>query len=181
MRDQLTAAGAPAEDLAAFDDPGGAEQVMNRLVELGAMPARPDEAVAGILAQWAFTARSGTDPLDVELFGVEFVHMMRGMVSDADELPAMLTDLATHAEQTAAPAALSLLRSLAHLGPAEARDQRSGAPAGWSPPGHPRGVSRTRLPRAVCLSTSTHHTRRSGRSWPTRNTRTTSAHWSGSA
>jgi hypothetical protein len=120
LREQLAAAGAPAEVLGLFDGPDGAERVIERLAELGVMPG-PDDALDGILARWESLLRSGVSPLDVELSGLEFLRIMRTAAPDADDLPAMLTELAAQAAKTATPAALALLRFLAVLGPAEVR------------------------------------------------------------
>jgi hypothetical protein len=120
LREQLAAAGAPAEVLAAFDGLGDTEQVMGRLAELGVLPG-PERALGGLLEQWKPLLSPGTSPLDVELAGLEFLQIMRTAAPNADELPAMLSDLAAQAEETADPAALALLRFLAALGPAEVR------------------------------------------------------------
>jgi hypothetical protein len=120
LREQLAAAGAPAEVLAAFDGRGDAEQVMGRLAELGVLSG-PEHALGGLLEQWKPLLSPGTSPLDVELAGLEFLQIMRTAAPNADELPAMLSDLAAQAEKTADPAALALLRFLAALGPAEVR------------------------------------------------------------
>nr|CEL14839.1 hypothetical protein [Kibdelosporangium sp. MJ126-NF4]CTQ96530.1 hypothetical protein [Kibdelosporangium sp. MJ126-NF4] len=117
----MAAAGAPAEVLAVFDGPGSPEQVLQRLDALDVMPS-PDEVMSGLLENWAFTLRHSINPLEVELFGLEFVHMMDTSAPDAAEVPVMLISLAADAERTGQPTALSLLRFLSVLGPDDVRD-----------------------------------------------------------
>jgi hypothetical protein len=120
LRDQLAAAGAPAELLRALEGPGNPDEILQRLVEAGALPS-PQESLTRLMDGWKPLLRRGVDPLDAELAGAEFLGMLRATGPDEDELPAMLTELVGQAEKSGTPEALAMLRVMAVLGPADVR------------------------------------------------------------
>jgi hypothetical protein len=79
----------------------------------------PEEALAGLLAGWEPLCKPGTDTFKAELSGAEFLSTMREAAPDSDEVPEILAGLIGHAEDTAKPEALAMLRVLAVLGPPE--------------------------------------------------------------
>jgi hypothetical protein len=120
LREQLAAAGAPAEVLRALDGPGTPDDIVQRLIETGALPS-PQESLTGLLEGWKPLLRRGLDPLDAELAGAEFLGLLRATAPDVDELPAMLTELFGQAEKSGTPEALAMLRAMAVVGPADVR------------------------------------------------------------
>lgn len=120
LRMQLAAAGAPQEVLRALDDARDAEEALGNLIEAGVLPS-PDQALTGLLEGWEPLCKPGADVLSAELAGAEFLGLMRQAAPEPDEVPAILAGLIGHAESTARPEALAMLRVLAVAGPAEIR------------------------------------------------------------
>jgi Plasmid pRiA4b ORF-3-like protein len=118
LRAQLTAAGAPAAVLRALDGASDAEEALRNLVEAGMLPS-PEESLAGLLEGWRPLLKPGADALSAELSGAEFLATMREAASEPDEVSEILAGLIGHAESTAKPEALAMLRVLAVLGPPE--------------------------------------------------------------
>ncbi|MGH3887249.1 MAG: plasmid pRiA4b ORF-3 family protein [Pseudonocardiaceae bacterium] len=117
LRAQLAAAGAPEEVLRALDA-RDAEEALRNLVEAGVLPS-PEESLAGLLAGWEPLCKPGADTFRAELSGAEFLDTMRQAALEPDDLPEILAGLIEHAERTAKPEALAMLRILAVLGPPE--------------------------------------------------------------
>jgi hypothetical protein len=119
LRAQLAAEGAPEETLRALDVACEADQALRNLVEAGVLPS-PEESLAWLMEGWQPLLAPHVDTLSAELSGAEFLGLMRQIVQDPDELlPGILTALIRHAESTAKPEALAMLRLLAVLGPSE--------------------------------------------------------------
>jgi len=120
LRAQLAAAGAPAEVLRMLDEPGDPDEIVARLIDSGMLPS-PGDALAGMLSAWTPLLRPRTGPLDAELFGVEFVGMLRAGAPDPDDVPPMLTELVGQVQAAGTPEAVAMLRVFAVLGPADVR------------------------------------------------------------
>ncbi|HEU0087797.1 MAG TPA: plasmid pRiA4b ORF-3 family protein [Pseudonocardiaceae bacterium] len=126
LREQLAAAGAPAEVLSALDEAGHPDEVLPRLIEAGMLPS-PEEALAGLLDGWKPLLKRRTNPLNAELCGTEFLGMVRRTLPDEGDLPEMLTGLIRQAEGSGTPEALAMLRVLALLGPQQLRPAATAA------------------------------------------------------
>lgn len=126
LREQLAAAGVPAELLTALHSQTDPEELITGLVDAGVLPS-PDDALTNLLSGWASLLGRGTTPLDAELSGAEFLGLMRATAPNINDLPAMLTDLVGQAEQTGSGEALAMLRVLASLGPEPMRPVASAA------------------------------------------------------
>lgn len=123
LRDMLAESGAPPELLDALDTldgPGDIPQMLQAMIEAG-LPSSPEEALAGILANWSGLLEPGTGSLDAELCGAEFLGMLRMGTPDEADLPDMLADMIGQAAATEKPEALAMLRVLAVLGPPQVR------------------------------------------------------------
>jgi len=118
LRAQLTAAGAPEAVLHALDQAGDAEEALRNLVQAGMLPS-PQECLAGLLEGWEPLLKPGADALSAELSGAEFLATIREAAPEPEAVPEILTGLIGHAETTAKPEALAMLRVLAVLGPPE--------------------------------------------------------------
>jgi hypothetical protein len=126
LRQALAAAGAPQEVLRLLDGPGSPGEIVQRLIGAG-LAAPPPDSAAALVAQWEPLLERGTDPLDVELSGAEFLALLRRGAAGPDDLPDMLTTLVAQAEQHGGPAALAMLRALAVMAPERVRDQAGAA------------------------------------------------------
>lgn len=114
LREQLAAAGAPAEALDALEQIGdisGLDEALDRLSEAGTLPA-PDQTFAALLDHWRPLLRRKANPLEAELTGAEFLGMLSEMVPEED-LPAMLAGLIGQAGEHGCREALAMLRALA--------------------------------------------------------------------
>jgi hypothetical protein len=118
LRTQLAAAGAPEAVLRALDGVRDPEEALRNLIEMGVLPS-PEQAIAGLLEGWEPLCKPGTDTFRAELSGAEFLGTMRQTAPEPDEVPEILAGLIGHAESTAKPEALAMLRVLAVLGPPE--------------------------------------------------------------
>lgn len=125
LRQALAAAGAPEQLLTILDGTDDPTVIMQRMTEAGLAP--PPSTPAELIAEWEPFTEPGTDPLDVELGGAEFLSLMRQGADNPADLPDMLATLITEAEQDRRPAALALLRALAHLAPDPVRSQAAAA------------------------------------------------------
>jgi hypothetical protein len=125
-RQAPAAAGAPEDVLRLLDGPGSPGEIVQRLIGAGLAPSPPDSAAA-LVSQWEPLLVRGTDPLDAELSGAEFLALLRRGAADPDDLPDMLTTLVAQAEQHGGPAALAMLRALAVMAPERVRDQAGAA------------------------------------------------------
>lgn len=120
LRQELAAAGAPEGVLRLLDEPGSPEEVMHRLLESGLAPP-PRESLAEIVAHWQPLLDPGTDPLDVELCGAEFVALLRQGAAEPEDLPDLLATMVGQVEEYGGPAALAMLRTLAVVAPEAVR------------------------------------------------------------
>lgn len=120
LLDQLAAAGAPEELLRALDGVTDPDELMGLLAEATSSPP-PEDAITGLLSGFADLLEPGTNPLDAELCGAEFLAMTRRYARDESDLPDMLADLISQAEESGSPEALAMLRVLAVTGPPELR------------------------------------------------------------
>jgi hypothetical protein len=120
LRQALAAAGAPAEIMQILDGPGTPEEVLQRAVSSGLLPS-PGGSTAGIVSSWEPLLARGTDPLEAELAGWDFLAMMRRNGASGDDLPEMLQEMVAQAEDHGDRAALAMLRALAVVAPPPAR------------------------------------------------------------
>ncbi len=118
LRTELAAVGVPEEVLQALDGARDADEVLRKLAGMGVLPS-PEEALAGLLEGWGPLCKPGADTFRAELSGAEFLGTMRQTAPDPDEVPEVLAGLIGHAESTAKPEALAMLRVVAVLGPPE--------------------------------------------------------------
>jgi hypothetical protein len=117
----LAAAGVQEDEvLRALDGPGGTEKLLQRLVEAGLLPSQ-EESLAGLMATWKPLLKRGCDQWSAELVGVEFLAMMRAATATDDDVPDLLIDLISQAQEYGGPEALAMLRVLTVVGPARVR------------------------------------------------------------
>ena len=127
LREMLSAAGAPREVLQALDGPGGPTEIVRQMIEAGMIPSPPEESFAGLVEGFRPLLKTGSDALDAELCGCEFLGMLRATAPDPVDVPAMLADLIGQAEAYGKPEALAMLRVLGSVGPAQIRPAATGA------------------------------------------------------
>jgi hypothetical protein len=120
LRNMLAQAGAPDDVLALLDGPGSPGEIMQRLLDAGAVPS-PSESFDELVAGWEPLREPDTDPLDVELAGAEFLALLRAGADDPGDVPDMLATLVQQAEEHGGEAALAMLRALATMGPEQVR------------------------------------------------------------
>jgi Plasmid pRiA4b ORF-3-like protein len=116
FRQQLAAAGAPAEMLQVLDTASDMAGAIQQLTDAGLLPA-PEDSVSGLLEHWQPLLEPGCDPLSAELCGTQFLGMIRGAAPDEVALPDLLSELIGQVRQFGGAAALAMLRVLAVLGP----------------------------------------------------------------
>lgn len=114
---QLASAGVPDDVLRSLRDADSPAALLDMLREGGQAVPSQEEALDGILAQFAPLLEDGTNPLTAELAGADFLGMMRSQAHDEASLSEMLPDLFEQAENTGSAEALALLRALAAVGP----------------------------------------------------------------
>jgi len=120
FRQNLAAAGAPAEVLEVLDAASDMAEAMRRLADAGLLPA-PEDSFSGLLEHWQPLLEPDCDPLSAELCGTQFLGMIRGAVPDEASLHELLRELIGQASQSGRAEALAMLRVLAVLGPPAAR------------------------------------------------------------
>jgi hypothetical protein len=126
LRELLTSAGAPAELLEILDGPGTPEDILQELTDSGLLPS-PEDSLGGLVSYFEPLLEDGTDPLQAELAGSQFLGMMRQGGAAAEDLPELLRMLAAQAEEHGGPVALAMLRVLAAVAPPEARMELTAA------------------------------------------------------
>jgi hypothetical protein len=126
LRELLTSAGAPAELLEILDGPGTPEEILQELTDSGLLPS-PEDSLGGLVGYFEPLLEDGTDPLQAELAGSQFLGMMRQGGAVAEDLPELLRMLAAQAEEYGGPVAQAMLRVLAAVAPPEARAELTAA------------------------------------------------------
>jgi len=126
LRELLVSAGAPDDLVAILDGPGTPEEILQELTDSGLLPSSEDSLV-GLIGYFEPLLEEGTDPLQAELAGSQFLGMMRQGGAAAEDLPELLRMLATQAEEHGDQVALAMLRVLAAVAPTEARAELTAA------------------------------------------------------
>jgi hypothetical protein len=129
LRQEFATVGAPDDILDLLNGPGDPVEILQRLIDAGVVPS-PADSLAALVAQWEPLLEPDTEPLEAELFGAEFLALVRQDTDDPDDLPYLLATLVEEAEQYGDPAALAMLRVLAVLAPDPAVRAAAGAAAG---------------------------------------------------
>lgn len=148
LLDQLAGAGVPDEVLRSLQNADSPAALLDMLGEGGPLPS-PEDALDGILAQFAPLLDDGTDPLTAELAGADFLGMMRAQAPDETSLSEMLPDLLEQAENTGSAEAIAFLRTLAAVGPEQTRRHATEAADRLAAAGHadPAWVSKVGTPK----------------------------------
>lgn len=118
LRQLLASAGAPDELLEILDGPGTPAEILQELTDSGLLPSAED-SLGGLVSYFEPLLEDGTDPLQAELAGSQFLGMMRQGGAAAEDLPELLRMLAEQAEEYGGPVALAMLRVLAAVAPQE--------------------------------------------------------------
>jgi hypothetical protein len=116
LRELLAGAGAPADLLEILDGPGTPEEILQELTDSGLLPSSED-SLDGLVGYFAPLLEEGTDQLQAELAGSQFLGMMRQGGAAAEDLPELLGMLAAQAEEYGRPVALAMLRVLSAVAP----------------------------------------------------------------
>lgn len=119
VRQQLEAAGAPEELLAALDTTTDPAEFHDVLAD--AIASAPQELAEDLVDAFGGLLDPHTTPLDAELHAAEFLGMVGTTAPDPELIPEMLADLFATAESAAGPEAMAMLRSVAAVATPEVR------------------------------------------------------------
>jgi hypothetical protein len=121
LRQLAIATGASKETIRLIESAVTAEEAMDRLSGAGLMPDEAD-SFSGMLGWFAPLLEPGSDQLDAEICGSEFVGEMRRAAPPDLDIADVLADVIRQLPDHQGPAALAMARVLAAVGPAAIRE-----------------------------------------------------------